>query len=107
MVYTFDEESNSIIIASCNDYQVCDIFNKTNEDNGENFIDDYIWQPGYLIIGGGGLSKVYEIYLSNDHKEFKHIIKVKKPYYEFEFEDFFNIGSNCKYWSPNIVIGIS
>jgi hypothetical protein len=107
MGYTFYDDTNTLVICTRTGMSIQRIFNKANEDEGQTFDNTkYNWISGSLVTGGGTVTKTYDVYFSSDHPKFKYLIKVNQKYNEKEFEDIFGLGTKCRWWSPNTIIGV-
>ena len=98
-------KTNTLMVSPFSGVKIRDIFNHTHEKKGEHFNHTgHKWIEGSLCLTSE--RKMYEVFFSFNHSDYETIIRVKKKYFEAEFEDFFGLGMQCSDWSPNTIVGI-
>ena len=92
----FKYENN--IISVDNGITISTLFNEKKED--------YKWTEGFLRISDLGKYKTYNVYISDNHKDYPLILRPRERYECRIFEDVFGFNSHCRDYDENRIISI-
>lgn len=89
---------NDLIDVPGTGLRLCTLENKKTED--------FEWKEGNIRLFDLGTRKTYEIYISENHKDYSLIIRPRKKYECSLFEQVFEFCRKCTNYTEDRIVGL-